>query len=412
MAVEGGFGGFGGGDSNQTGYMAVDPHQKGFRANGKHARAKKTPKNTIAEDEDPNDPNFFDPDGFGEEPETAKGDPDEDQAGYMAVDPHMKHFQGGSAVTRAKKGGAKRGKQAAGPDMDPNDPNFFEEEPETARGDPDEDQAGYMAVDPHMKHFQGGSAVTRANKGGATRGKQAADMDPNDPNFFMEDPTPSDWSPRITDRPAADDSDDSEDWDVDDSDDPDDWEEDEVFQSVTADVVISEAKDLKEELARLARLAENDFNFTTKKKEYQGNDTMWVAEQHELLFKQPWWRSDHSRKDANSEFDRTKRGCFCVRPSETETGTYACSISMGDSKMKHMLLLPSYAGKESTAEGKTVCRRTCPPLDFCQFDPKSHLHLMFFSFVLHFTAIMLTLLPSLPLCMSALLFYIIHCSSD
>ena len=272
---EDGFGGFDTGDSNQSGYMALDPHQKAFRGDGKHARAKKgLSREKMAED--PNDPTFF-------------------------------------------------------------DPNFDEEEPATARmPPPDEDQSGYMAVDPHMKHFHGSSGATRAKKGGARAKKKAAgsDMDPNDPNFFMEE------------EPSADS----------DSDDPDDWEEDEVFQAVRADVVVPETKDLQEELARLSRLAETDYDFTTKKKEYLGTDKQWVSEQHGRLEVQPWWRPKHGRGDSNKEFKMTKRGCFCVRPSETELGTYACSISMGDSKMKHMLLLPSYAGKDSTAEGKTVYR--------------------------------------------------------
>ena len=140
----------------------------------------------------------------------------------------------------------------------------------------------------------------------------------------------------------------------DESDDPDsddDWEADVAFSNVVADVVVAEESDLNEELSRAARLAEKDV-------EFKGNDATWVAEQHGRLEVQPWWRPKHNRGDANKEFKKTKRGCFCVRPSETELGTYtyACSVSMGDGQMTHMLLLPSYAGKDSAAAGKTIYR--------------------------------------------------------
>mmetsp|Transcript_897 Transcript_897/g.2659 ORF Transcript_897/g.2659 Transcript_897/m.2659 type:complete len:431 (+) Transcript_897:211-1503(+) len=81
----------------------------------------------------------------------------------------------------------------------------------------------------------------------------------------------------------------------------------------------------------------------------------WLSEQWDLLSAQPWFRGFQTREDASHELREKPPGTFVVRVSSSETGHYAIS-AIQHSGMDHMLILPSYAGPNSTAPGSTRYR--------------------------------------------------------
>eukprot|EP00049_Salpingoeca_infusionum_P011635 m.203115 g.203115 ORF g.203115 m.203115 type:complete len:196 (+) comp14987_c1_seq1:80-667(+) len=82
----------------------------------------------------------------------------------------------------------------------------------------------------------------------------------------------------------------------------------------------------------------------------------WLTSQHQLLSSQPWFRSSpYGRQSADSELAGKPVGSFVVRVS-SQQGNYAVSVVRDSGKVDHMLVLPSWAGSDSTAPGQTQYR--------------------------------------------------------
>jgi hypothetical protein len=93
----------------------------------------------------------------------------------------------------------------------------------------------------------------------------------------------------------------------------------------------------------------------------EGDRPEWLAHQWEVLHEQPWFRGFCGRGEAESELKRNPSlGAFVVRVSESKPGHYAISVLQRDSKsrpkVEHMLVLPSYAGRDPSAPGGTRYR--------------------------------------------------------
>eukprot|EP00045_Choanoeca_perplexa_P003870 m.34058 g.34058 ORF g.34058 m.34058 type:complete len:189 (-) comp12271_c0_seq2:1291-1857(-) len=82
----------------------------------------------------------------------------------------------------------------------------------------------------------------------------------------------------------------------------------------------------------------------------------WLDEQYTMLTTQPWFRKKgFGRTQAEAELADKPIGSFLVRVSSQE-GNYAISVVRPGPNVEHMLVLPSYAGPNSTAPGKTQYR--------------------------------------------------------
>eukprot|EP01147_Barroeca_monosierra_P010820 gene10819-2899_t len=84
----------------------------------------------------------------------------------------------------------------------------------------------------------------------------------------------------------------------------------------------------------------------------------WLEEQWKLLSVQPWFRGNprYTRDDATSELISAPPGSFVVRISQSQPGHYAISAKVTSGKIISMLILPSWAGRDSNAPGKTQYR--------------------------------------------------------
>jgi len=84
----------------------------------------------------------------------------------------------------------------------------------------------------------------------------------------------------------------------------------------------------------------------------------WLEEQWKLLSDQPWFRGDpkYRREDADAELLPQNPGTFVVRVSFSQPGHYAISAKSKKGHVHSMLILPSWAGPNSDAPGRTVYR--------------------------------------------------------
>ncbi|EGD74060.1 hypothetical protein PTSG_05752 [Salpingoeca rosetta] len=84
----------------------------------------------------------------------------------------------------------------------------------------------------------------------------------------------------------------------------------------------------------------------------------WLEEQWKLLSVQPWFRGaqSYTRHDATTELAQAEPGTFVVRISQSQPGHYAISAKTTANKIVSMLILPSWAGADSTAPGHTQYR--------------------------------------------------------
>eukprot|EP00037_Helgoeca_nana_P002128 m.31959 g.31959 ORF g.31959 m.31959 type:complete len:221 (-) comp12382_c0_seq1:114-776(-) len=89
---------------------------------------------------------------------------------------------------------------------------------------------------------------------------------------------------------------------------------------------------------------------------YLAVDQDWLSEQWDLMAEQPWFRGDMKRDTAKKELQKKSVGSFVVRVSQSEPGHFALSVVQEGAKLDHMLVLPSFAGHDSTAPGKTQYR--------------------------------------------------------
>eukprot|EP00730_Choanoeca_flexa_P004517 TRINITY_DN11719_c0_g2_i3.p1 TRINITY_DN11719_c0_g2~~TRINITY_DN11719_c0_g2_i3.p1 ORF type:complete len:189 (+),score=67.13 TRINITY_DN11719_c0_g2_i3:60-626(+) len=82
----------------------------------------------------------------------------------------------------------------------------------------------------------------------------------------------------------------------------------------------------------------------------------WLDEQYSMMTAQQWFRKKpFGRKEAEDELKGKPVGSFLVRVS-SQDGNYAISVVRPGPSVEHMLVLPSYAGPNSTAPGKTQYR--------------------------------------------------------
>eukprot|EP00041_Stephanoeca_diplocostata_P020497 m.460408 g.460408 ORF g.460408 m.460408 type:complete len:200 (+) comp21594_c0_seq3:132-731(+) len=89
---------------------------------------------------------------------------------------------------------------------------------------------------------------------------------------------------------------------------------------------------------------------------YLAVDQDWLSDQWELMAEQPWFRGDMSRESSKKELKSRPVGSFVVRVSQSEPGHFALSVVQEGGQLDHMLILPSFAGHDSTAPGKTQYR--------------------------------------------------------
>jgi hypothetical protein len=120
------------------------------------------------------------------------------------------------------------------------------------------------------------------------------------------------------------------------------------YMAMEPDFELDEDMDMTQFLAKAAQQAKGDGNF-------QGMNDEWIEQQHGKLSKQPWYKGDIGRKDALTVLKGKQDGAFLVRASQSQPGTYACSV-VDKGKVDHMLLLPSYAGPDAEAPGSTYYR--------------------------------------------------------
>eukprot|EP00047_Mylnosiga_fluctuans_P003274 m.228326 g.228326 ORF g.228326 m.228326 type:complete len:239 (+) comp11728_c0_seq1:45-761(+) len=88
---------------------------------------------------------------------------------------------------------------------------------------------------------------------------------------------------------------------------------------------------------------------------YMAVKASWLDEQWSLLETQPWFRGHMNRDQAIRELTGKPGGSFVARVS-SQPGRYAISVIQRGGNIEHMLILPSYAGAESVAPGKTQYR--------------------------------------------------------
>jgi len=89
---------------------------------------------------------------------------------------------------------------------------------------------------------------------------------------------------------------------------------------------------------------------------FQGVDTKWLSEQWVMLEQQPWFRGFVDRHKSQDELRTAPIGTFVVRVSESQPGHYAITTVQERVGIKHILVLPSYAGRDPTAPGATRYR--------------------------------------------------------
>jgi len=89
---------------------------------------------------------------------------------------------------------------------------------------------------------------------------------------------------------------------------------------------------------------------------YLAVDQDWLSDQWGLMAEQAWFRGDMRRDAAKKELHKRPVGSFVVRVSQSEPGHFALSVVQEGGKLDHMLVLPSFAGKDSSAPGKTQYR--------------------------------------------------------
>lgn len=91
-----------------------------------------------------------------------------------------------------------------------------------------------------------------------------------------------------------------------------------------------------------------------------------------MLSVQPWFRGDekYARDDATKELRSKPPGTFVVRVSRSEPGHYAISAVRPKGSIVSMLILPSYAGPESIAPGRTQYRLGTHSRDLFNTVPK------------------------------------------
>lgn len=299
-------------DVNPGSYMAVDPHEKQFSASGSAGGRKKQPKKKAS---NPGsymavDPGKFAGDGnpgsyFEMTPDGDDGD------SYMAVDPFTgqmvkkkrapRHRETDVEFAAAKKAAAKAAANpgsymAVDPGSEGNPGSYMAVDPAEL------DENSFVAVDPHS----GRTGIKRRDpRTGEISWDFAAvgGQDKGNPGSYM---------------------------------------------AMEPDFELDEDMDMTQFLAKAAQQAKGDGNF-------QGMNDEWIEQQHDKLSKQPWYKGDIGRKDALTVLKGKQDGAFLVRASQSQPGTYACSL-VDKGKVDHMLLLPSYAGAEAEAPGATYYR--------------------------------------------------------
>merc|ERR1719272_2367361 len=345
-------------DANPGSYMAVDPHEKQFVGGGSAGGRKKQPKKKgsnpgsyMAVDPekfqgDGNPGSYFEmaPDGDGNPGAYMAVDPAGNPGSYMAVDPHAKQFVGGGSAGGRKKQPKKKGSNpgsymAVDPDKfqgDGNPGSYFEMAPD---GD---DGNSYMAVDPFtgqmvkkkraprsretdIEFAAGKKAAAKAaanpgsymavDPGGGNPGSymavDPADLDEN--SFVAVDPSSGRTGVKRRDPRTGEIS-----WDFSavggqDKGNPD------SYVAMEPDFELDEDMDMTQFLAKAAQQAKGDGNF-------QGMNDAWIEQQHGKLSKQPWYKGDIGRKDALTVLKGKQDGAFLVRASQSQPGTYACSV--------------------------------------------------------------------------------------
>jgi hypothetical protein len=99
-----------------------------------------------------------------------------------------------------------------------------------------------------------------------------------------------------------------------------------------------------------------------KDSDFDGQNAIWMEKKWELMKAQPWYRHDMKREAVPNYLAGQPPGTFIVRPSSRK-GQFAISFvtppgyTAGGKKrlVENMLILPSFAGANSTAPGNTRC---------------------------------------------------------
>jgi len=278
---------------------------------------------------DPNDPGSYmgvNPDSDDED--SYMGVDPSNPGGYMAVDPHKKKKnRKGVDVKFAgkKKSKAKPGDEGSYMGVDPNDPN----DPGSYMGvNPDSDDedsymgvdpsnpGGYMGVDPHKK---------KKNRSGVDVEFGARKKKGDDGTYFKSQGGDEGSYMGVS---------------------PDGYGMEDSYMAMEPDFTI-EDDDVDAYLKTQAKAGKKEIG-------YQGESEDWINEQHSLLEQQPWYKGDIGRGDALKVLANKPRGSFLIRASQSQPGTYACSVM--DKKVDHMLLIPSFAGANSDTPGATRYR--------------------------------------------------------
>jgi hypothetical protein len=122
-----------------------------------------------------------------------------------------------------------------------------------------------------------------------------------------------------------------------------------TYLEMTPDAVISEDMGVDGYLKLQANQASEDSG-------YLAVDPDWLADQWDLLSEQKWFRGFQGRQEAKDELAGKPPGSFITRVSASQPGHFALSVIQKNGHFDHMLILPSYAGKEAGAPGNTRYR--------------------------------------------------------
>lgn len=98
------------------------------------------------------------------------------------------------------------------------------------------------------------------------------------------------------------------------------------------------------------------FSSAPDKDGYKAISPDWLTEQWNMMQAQSWFKGFLSREEACTLLDGQRPGTFVVRVSVSQPGHYAISVVQPKNHFEHMLILPSFAGKDSSAPGNTRYR--------------------------------------------------------
>eukprot|EP00040_Diaphanoeca_grandis_P028526 m.165344 g.165344 ORF g.165344 m.165344 type:complete len:1263 (-) comp31382_c0_seq1:71-3859(-) len=139
-------------------------------------------------------------------------------------------------------------------------------------------------------------------------------------------------------------------------------EEEEDYNNVRPDEIVPSMIKVETYMHNLEREKMEDKN-RAGNKDFEGDKPEWMMHQWDSLLGQPWFRGFYGREQAQKELIQTKEaGSFIVRVSESKKGHYAISVLQKQKSKKdkfqvdHMLVLPSYAGRDPSAPGGTRYR--------------------------------------------------------